>query len=53
MQLGIFNEEAAKKAEKAGLTVVMDKCIMQSISVYQWPKSIKGSCCKVVYKQQI
>jgi predicted CoA-binding protein len=29
MQLGIFNEEAAKKAEKAGLTVVMDKCIMQ------------------------
>jgi predicted CoA-binding protein len=29
MQLGIFNEEAAQKAEKAGLTVVMDKCIMQ------------------------
>jgi predicted CoA-binding protein len=29
MQLGIFNEEAAKKAEKAKLTVVMDKCIMQ------------------------
>jgi len=29
MQLGIFSEEAAKKAEKAGLTVVMDKCIMQ------------------------
>jgi predicted CoA-binding protein len=29
MQLGIFNEEAAKKAEKARLTVVMDKCIMQ------------------------
>jgi predicted CoA-binding protein len=29
MQVGIFNEEAAQKAEKAGLTVVMDKCIMQ------------------------
>jgi predicted CoA-binding protein len=29
MQLRIFNEEAAKKAEKARLTVVMDKCIMQ------------------------
>jgi predicted CoA-binding protein len=29
MQLGIFNEEAAQKAEKAGITVVMDKCIMQ------------------------
>jgi len=29
MQLGIFNDEAAQKAEKAGLTVVMDKCIMQ------------------------
>jgi len=29
MQLGIFNEEAAKKAEKAKLTVIMDKCIMQ------------------------
>jgi predicted CoA-binding protein len=29
MQLGIFNEKAAQKAEKAGITVVMDKCIMQ------------------------
>jgi predicted CoA-binding protein len=29
MQLGIINEKAAAKAEKAGLTVVMDKCMMQ------------------------
>jgi len=29
MQLGIKNEEAAKIAKEAGLTVVMDKCIMQ------------------------
>ena len=28
MQLGIINKEAAKKAEEAGLTVVMDKCTM-------------------------
>ncbi len=27
MQLGIVNEEAAKKARGAGLTVVMDKCM--------------------------
>ena len=29
MQLGIVNEKAAAAARKAGLTVVMDKCIMQ------------------------
>jgi len=28
MQLGVVNEEAAKAARKAGLTVVMDRCIM-------------------------
>ena len=27
MQLGIINEEAAAKARKAGLTVIMDKCM--------------------------
>jgi predicted CoA-binding protein len=29
MQLGIINEQAAEEARKAGLTVVMDKCMMQ------------------------
>ncbi len=29
MQLGVINEEAAKEAQEAGFTVVMDKCIMQ------------------------
>lgn len=28
MQLGIVNEQAAKAAKKAGLTVVMNKCMM-------------------------
>jgi len=28
MQLGIINEEAAKRAVEAGLTVIMDKCMM-------------------------
>jgi predicted CoA-binding protein len=27
MQLGIFNEEAARMAEMAGMTVIMDRCI--------------------------
>jgi uncharacterized protein len=29
MQLGIINEQAAELARKVGLTVVMDKCMMQ------------------------
>jgi hypothetical protein len=29
MQLGIVNEEAAKRARDAGLTVVMNKCMMK------------------------
>ena len=29
MQEGVIHEEAAKKARKAGITVVMDKCMMK------------------------
>jgi predicted CoA-binding protein len=29
MQTGIVNEQAAQTAREAGLTVVMDSCIMQ------------------------
>lgn len=32
MQEGIVNEEAAKKAEEAGLQVVMDKCMLKEHS---------------------
>jgi hypothetical protein len=28
-QLGIINEQAAEQARKAGLTVIMDKCMMR------------------------
>jgi predicted CoA-binding protein len=34
MQLGIFNQEAADKATKAGLAVVMDACMM--VEHRQW-----------------
>jgi predicted CoA-binding protein len=29
MQLGIVNEKASVTARKAGLTIIMDKCLMQ------------------------
>jgi len=32
MQLGIINDQAAETAKNAGLTVVMDKCMMQQHS---------------------
>jgi len=28
MQLGIINDQAAEAAKKAGLTLVMDRCMM-------------------------
>ncbi len=32
MQEGVVNEEAAEKARRAGLDVVMDRCILKSIA---------------------
>jgi predicted CoA-binding protein len=29
MQEGVYHEEAAKKAEAAGIAVVMDRCILK------------------------
>ena len=32
MQEGVVNEEAAKKAEQAGMSVVMDRCILKEMA---------------------
>lgn len=34
MQEGVVDEQAARKAEKAGLTVVMDRCLLKEHSRY-------------------
>jgi len=44
MQLGIVNEEAAKRARDSGLTVVMNKCMMKEhkrLSRKRHPKQLK------------
>jgi len=44
MQLGIVNEEAAKRARDASLTVVMDRCMMKEykrLSRKRRPKQLK------------
>ena len=38
MQLGVINEEAAAKAEAAGLSVVMDRCLKIEISRLALPR---------------
>jgi predicted CoA-binding protein len=42
MQLGIVNEEAAETARQAGLTVVMDRCMMVEHRSLFSPKQVRS-----------
>jgi predicted CoA-binding protein len=39
MQLGVINQEAAERAEEAGLKVIMDRCIKIEIMRLRVPKT--------------
>jgi predicted CoA-binding protein len=43
MQLGVVNEEAARRAEEAGLQVVMDRCIKIEVMRHGIPRIERGS----------